>query len=260
MTQLDEALASPEWAFALAETLERQLGDDRILTVGTARDRLDDIAGSQPVRTLGVRFTTADGGNGAVVLVAFPAFAEALERAASDELLLSACTGAFEAAVRVIGEQAVTTLNAEAPDEIDADALADEPVEAESVYPLLDGSELLGVVALRVDSDSATGPAGSAGADSAEGPPIETMPVPGSAPYVLADVEMGVTAELGRCRMTVRELLSITPGAVIDLDRPAGAPVDVLVNGTLIARGEVVVIDEEFGIRISELIPQPAAR
>ena len=72
---------------------------------------------------------------------------------------------------------------------------------------------------------------------------------------MLADVEMGVTAELGRCRMTVRELLSITPGAVIDLDRAAGAPVDVLVNGTLIARGEVVVIDEEFGIRISELDP-----
>src|SRR5262249_44405725 len=72
-------------------------------------------------------------------------------------------------------------------------------------------------------------------------------------------VEMGVTAELGRCRMTVRELLSITPGALIDLDRPAGAPVDVLVNGTLIARGEVVVIDEEFGIRISELGSQPVA-
>ena len=71
---------------------------------------------------------------------------------------------------------------------------------------------------------------------------------------MLADVEMGVTAELGRCRMTVRELLSLTPGAVIDLDRAAGAPVDVLVNGTLIARGEVVVIDEEFGIRISEIL------
>jgi flagellar motor switch protein FliN/FliY len=73
-------------------------------------------------------------------------------------------------------------------------------------------------------------------------------------PLVLADVEMGVTAELGRCHMTVRELLSLTPGAIIDLDRAAGALVDVLVNGTLIARGEVVVIDEEFGIRISELL------
>jgi flagellar motor switch protein FliN/FliY len=72
---------------------------------------------------------------------------------------------------------------------------------------------------------------------------------------ILQDVEMGVTAELGRRRMTVRELLALTPGTVIELDRAAGSPVDVLVNGTLIARGEVVVIDEEFGIRIVEIVP-----
>jgi flagellar motor switch protein FliN/FliY len=71
---------------------------------------------------------------------------------------------------------------------------------------------------------------------------------------LLADVEMGVTAELGRTRMTVRELLALTPGSVVELDRTAGSPVDVLVNGTLVARGEVVVIDEEFGVRISEII------
>ena len=65
---------------------------------------------------------------------------------------------------------------------------------------------------------------------------------------------MGVTAELGRRRMTVRDLLALTPGSVIELDRAAGSPVDVLVNGTLIARGEVVVIDEEFGIRIAEIV------
>jgi flagellar motor switch protein FliN/FliY len=65
---------------------------------------------------------------------------------------------------------------------------------------------------------------------------------------------MGVTAELGRTRMTVRELLALTPGSVVELDRMAGSPVDVLVNGTLVARGEVVVIDEEFGVRISEII------
>jgi flagellar motor switch protein FliN len=55
----------------------------------------------------------------------------------------------------------------------------------------------------------------------------------------------------------VRELLSLTPGAVIDLDRAAGAPVDVLVNGTLIARGEVVVVDDEFGLRVTELVGAP---
>ncbi|HSF27034.1 MAG TPA: flagellar motor switch protein FliN [Actinomycetes bacterium] len=71
---------------------------------------------------------------------------------------------------------------------------------------------------------------------------------------LLRDVEMEVTAELGRTRMTVRELLSLTPGAVVELDRAAGSPADLLVNGTLIARGEVVVVDEEFGIRITEIV------
>ena len=126
------------------------------------------------------------------------------------------------------------------------------------MFPLLDGSDLLGCLVLRASAAQTSATPTPAPADH----PTEdhgSRPASAGASYVLADVEMGVTAELGRCRMTVRELLSITPGAVIDLDRAAGAPVDVLVNGTLIARGEVVVIDEEFGIRISELIPQPAA-
>ncbi|MGE0879202.1 MAG: flagellar motor switch protein FliN [Acidimicrobiia bacterium] len=71
---------------------------------------------------------------------------------------------------------------------------------------------------------------------------------------LLHDVEMDVTVELGRTRMTVRNILGLTPGSVIELDRAAGSPVDLLVNGKLIGRGEVVVIDEEFGVRISEII------
>lgn len=71
---------------------------------------------------------------------------------------------------------------------------------------------------------------------------------------LLHDVEMEVTVELGRTKMTVRNILALTPGSVIELDRAAGAPVDLLVNGTLVGRGEVVVIDEEFGVRISEII------
>lgn len=78
---------------------------------------------------------------------------------------------------------------------------------------------------------------------------------------MLADVEMGVTVELGRARLTVAEILSLTIGSVVELDRIAGSPVDVLVNGTLIARGEVVVVDEEFGVRVSEVIGyQPSER
>jgi flagellar motor switch protein FliN/FliY len=72
---------------------------------------------------------------------------------------------------------------------------------------------------------------------------------------VLHDVDLVVTAELGRTTMPVRELLALTPGMVIEIDRAAGAPIDLLVNGRRIAAGEVVVIDEEFGIRITEIAP-----
>ena len=60
-------------------------------------------------------------------------------------------------------------------------------------------------------------------------------------------------------RMTVGELLSLHPGEVVELDRAASAPADLLVNGTLIARGEVVVVDEDFGLRISEIVTDAAA-
>jgi flagellar motor switch protein FliN/FliY len=72
--------------------------------------------------------------------------------------------------------------------------------------------------------------------------------------HLLRDVVMGLSVELGRTRMTVRELLSLTPGTIVQLDRAAGSPVDLLVNGTLIARGEVVVVDEEFAVRVSEIV------
>jgi flagellar motor switch protein FliN/FliY len=77
---------------------------------------------------------------------------------------------------------------------------------------------------------------------------------------LLRAVEMDVTAELGRTRMTLNELLSLTDGALIELDRAAGAPADVLVNGRLIARGEVVVIDENFGLRITEIVSDNGTR
>lgn len=77
---------------------------------------------------------------------------------------------------------------------------------------------------------------------------------PADAMKRLHDVEMVVTAELGRARLSVREVLSMVPGNVVELDRVAGAPIDLLVNGKLVARGEVVVIDEEFGVRVTEVV------
>lgn len=76
---------------------------------------------------------------------------------------------------------------------------------------------------------------------------------------MLHGVDMEVTVEIGRTRMTVRDLLELTPGAVLELDRAAGSPADLLVNGRLIARGEVVVIDEDFGLRITEIAVDAAA-
>lgn len=76
-----------------------------------------------------------------------------------------------------------------------------------------------------------------------------------SALSVLNDVELVVTAELGRTTMAVRDLLGLSPGMVVEIDRAAGAPIDLLVNGRRIAAGEVVVIDEEFGIRITDIAP-----
>lgn len=79
-------------------------------------------------------------------------------------------------------------------------------------------------------------------------------PVHPGALELLSDVEMEVTVELGRTSMPIRDLLSLQPGMVVEIDRVAGAPIDVLVNGRRIASGEVVVIDEEFGVRITEIV------
>lgn len=86
---------------------------------------------------------------------------------------------------------------------------------------------------------------------------------PGTSPRtgieLLHGVAMDVTVELGRTRLSVRELLALTPGDVLELDRAAGSPADLLVNGRLIARGEVVVVDENFALRVTEIVANAAA-
>lgn len=74
---------------------------------------------------------------------------------------------------------------------------------------------------------------------------------------VLMHVPLQVTAELGTCKMSVAEVLKLGTGSIVELDRLAGGPVDLLVNNKLIARGEVVAVDENFGVRVTELIQRP---
>jgi flagellar motor switch protein FliN len=72
----------------------------------------------------------------------------------------------------------------------------------------------------------------------------------------LSAVPVDLSVEMGRTRMTVGETLELRQGSIITLNRMAGEPVDLLVNGTAIARGEVVVIDEQFGLRVTEVLGQ----
>jgi flagellar motor switch protein FliN/FliY len=107
--------------------------------------------------------------------------------------------------------------------------------------------------------------AGGSGASTASGVTAalaaggKRQPARRSGLDLLHDVAMEVTVELGRTRMTVRDLLGLSPGSLIELDRAAGSPADLLVHGTLLARGEIVVIDEEFGLRITEIVTDESA-
>ena len=76
---------------------------------------------------------------------------------------------------------------------------------------------------------------------------------------VILDVPVTLSMEVGRTRIAIRNLLQLNQGSVVELDRAAGEPLDVFVNGTLVAHGEVVVVNEKFGIRITDVV-SPAER
>lgn len=76
---------------------------------------------------------------------------------------------------------------------------------------------------------------------------------------VVLDIPVNLSMEIGRTKISIRNLLQLNQGSVVELERLAGEPMDVLVNGTLIARGEVVVVNEKFGIRLTDII-SPAER
>jgi flagellar motor switch protein FliN len=94
-----------------------------------------------------------------------------------------------------------------------------------------------------VPFETTTAPAAAAPADAAQ---LELER--------LYDVPVELAVEIGRTHMTIREALALGPGSIVTLQRLAGEPVDLLVNGKPIARGEVVVIDEEFGLRVTDVL------
>ncbi len=76
---------------------------------------------------------------------------------------------------------------------------------------------------------------------------------------MILDIPVTIAMEIGRTKISIRNLLQLNQGSVVELDRLAGEPMDVLVNGTLVAHGEVVVVNEKFGIRLTDVV-SPAER
>jgi len=141
--------------------------------------------------------------------------------------------------------------------------VSDAPLSEEQIAALLAGNAF---DAAATDSAPAAGPAAPASPTVAPaGPAVEEVVFgelhPVDAPLeseaditLLLDVPLTITVELGQATMTIRELLELGQGAIKRLDRKAGQPVDVLVNGHRLARGEVVVLDEDFGIRVTDIV------
>ncbi|MGE3152774.1 MAG: flagellar motor switch protein FliN [Nitrospiraceae bacterium] len=109
------------------------------------------------------------------------------------------------------------------------------------------------------ESSQATMGGAGAGAEAAGQPatipPQEAKPLAGAKNLdVLLDIPMQVSVQLGTTRMVIRELLQLGQGSVVELDKLAGEPLEVLVNHRLVARGEVVVVNEKFGVRLTDVV------
>jgi len=122
-------------------------------------------------------------------------------------------------------------------DDVDQDSMADEWAAAMEEQVEEDAAE-----PLELDEFDAVSTSVDAGAGG--NPDLD----------VILDIPVSISMEVGRTSITIRNLLQLNQGSVIELDRLAGEPLDVLVNGTLIAHGEVVVVNEKFGIRMTDVI------
>jgi flagellar motor switch protein FliN/FliY len=152
-----------------------------------------------------------------------------------------------------------TAVSIESLDELTA--TLNQPQELLTVQA--DGSPI-GVVVRHADRRKDVDDAGSASASStARGAGAAMAPSAGGAGVaaglgLLQDVVLEVSVELGRPALPLAQLMNLGIGSVVELDRSAGAPVDVRVNGTLFAKGEVVVVDDEYAVRIIEILPPQA--
>jgi flagellar motor switch protein FliN/FliY len=274
-------------AATVARGIEQLLGHDVALTVGDPAVVHPEysLLPDRETRTIALPFSGTIVGE--VTLVVSAQFGTTMEAATPDASLVSACLPALEAATATIGAES----NVDYIGEISTDTLV-SGLEGDFVLiPILENEEFVACVVVRAvpdepepfyESEPEPEPVSGFSAPTVSVPElVPAIAVPQASPgganaialhqfqplgdggagatsmrpiTLLNDVMLEVTAELGRMRMKMRDLMALAPGSVIELDRAAGSPVDVLINGALLAHGEVVVIDEEFGVRVSEIV------
>jgi flagellar motor switch protein FliN/FliY len=123
------------------------------------------------------------------------------------------------------------------------------------------GDEWADAMAEQEETEAASGSAAGEPEAAAEAAPFKELQADASDQTdsevsldAILDVPITISMEIGRTKINIRNLLQLNQGSVVELDRLAGEPMDVLVNGTLIAQGEVVVVNEKFGIRLTDII------
>lgn len=172
----------------------------------------------------------------------------------NDRTILAEAAGVDEALaepaelVRPAIEAASATLGVGVLGDItEADASALVAASGTAVFELTTAAGSIGWFAIRLHA-TAIAPAA----------PAPVAPTTGNLSRI-SNVEMALTVEIGRTRMAVRDLLALEPGAVVELDRSAGTPADILLNGKLIAHGDVVVVDQDYAVRITRILDNPEA-
>ena len=129
--------------------------------------------------------------------------------------------------------------------------MADDPLDAADTKAEEAGDDWAAALSAQTDSGGAQAPA------FAElGGTATTAPAGSQNLDFLLDIPLDVTVELGRTSMIINKMLQLTQGSVVELDKAAGEPVEIFVNDKLLGKGEVIVVNERFGVRITEIISQ----
>ena len=273
----------------LAESVERGAsmlaGGTRLAGPAAAQDHPSELVPAAAGDFTGLGLTFADGAVAVVALTT--ALAEEICGGTTPDHLRSALQGLVDEMSSGLGVALVDTIGLATADEVEH-FLADRPMllgagvfDGETVVATIgaagpiDGTEsaLMGssgspapatdhggpveapAPAPTLDSTAPSTPAAVAATPASRPPgPAVSDDILARGLALLADVNRDVTAELGRSHLRVSELLALEPGSVIGLERAAGSPVDLLVNGSLFARAEVIVQDGHYAVRITELV------